>query len=652
MNRRVLPAFLTALLALPAQAAYVDLGAGARAPGMGNAFTSIADDVYAVMYNPAGLAQLDRPQVSASYSKLYMGLSDGSNLGTSSLVYAHPLKGGRWGTLGGAWQDFSLSGLYSEKSLDLAWGRKVWASEAGGNLLAGVTFKYLMRSFTPQPEAANALNKLAPTGQADPVLSGSNSSSAIDADLGFLYRFPSRFQVGLMVQHANEPDVGFSGTDKVGRNIRLAGGYRTLWMNLASEIRLESAPDGSTDKDIILAAERFFPSLDRGQFGIRGSLGMGSREWRQVTMGLSYRINKIQTDYAFLMPLGTVSGTAGTHRIAMTFHFGAPSPEEQITQDLLTQARLLREGRDDETYGYEFSDALRPRNLDDKDLTDVKLLVGEGRFRKAHQALLAKMKNLSGDKSILRLSNRLSLTSYFYEEITEANEKWERGLRTSILHFLYGRDRKALLFGAYAISLRPNDPRMDNFISKMEEGVGLRADRLPKNHPRSYLEELLHRVEFAYNRGEQEKVLGLMEDVLELEPKNVLALERVGTTYFVLKRYKEALAVWERALPLEVDPKEQAALQEYMRKAREAMASDTAPQPAPVKRVQRTRKPRTKVNVRKGDPRDIARLYQKGVEHYMRGEHLQATAMFMRILQIDPNNLQAKKALERLRRRQ
>jgi len=52
-----------------------------------------------------------------------------------------------------------------------------------------------------------------------------------------------------------------------------------------------------------------------------------------------------------------------------------------------------------------------------------------------------------------------------------------------------------------------------------------------------------------------------------------------------------------------------------------------------------------------GDPRDVEKLYQKGVEYYARGEFLQATSMFLRILQIDPENDQARKALERIDRR-
>ncbi len=39
-------------------------GAGARAAGMGGAFISIADDATAITWNPAGLAQLERPEIS------------------------------------------------------------------------------------------------------------------------------------------------------------------------------------------------------------------------------------------------------------------------------------------------------------------------------------------------------------------------------------------------------------------------------------------------------------------------------------------------------------------------------------------------------------------------------------------------------------
>ncbi len=44
---------------------------GARALAQGNAFTARADDASAIQFNPAGLTQLDRPQISAGGSLLY-----------------------------------------------------------------------------------------------------------------------------------------------------------------------------------------------------------------------------------------------------------------------------------------------------------------------------------------------------------------------------------------------------------------------------------------------------------------------------------------------------------------------------------------------------------------------------------------------------
>jgi tetratricopeptide (TPR) repeat protein len=646
---------LISLLAAPARAAFTNLGNGGRAPGMGDAFVAIADDVYAVYYNPAGLAQLERPQVSMSYSKHHVGLSDGSDLGTTELSYAHPLKKGRWGGLGTAYHRFALDSLYNESQLYVSWGKRVWRRPSGGQLLAGLSMKYLTRGFSAGDEASNAMNQLNATGQADPVLSGESGTSAIDIDAGFLYRFPRRFQVGLMIQHLNEPDVGFAGSDKLGRNVRLGLAYKSLWMNLTGEFRMDSAPDGSKDKDVVLAAERFFPTLTMGQFGVRSSLGFGSRQWKQLTMGFSYRINKIQADYGFVLPIGSVKGTVGTHRVALGFHFGAPTAEEEITQDLLLQAKRMRDGKG-AGLGNEFNDTLRPRDLDDPDLRDVKLYVNNGEYRKAHRKLIEIAKELPPDEAMIRLSNRLALVAYFYPELTNPTVGWQTVLDRGIKHFLWARDRAAMLHASYALNIQPNNPQLDKFVTQMEDGVGVKADRLPTDHPRTYIAELLFRVEAAYNRGEHEKVLTINEDILMLEPNNVTALERVGSTFYVLKQYDQALATWQRALPLETNEREKRALMQYMNRARTELGLAPGAEPPPLKFKRQARPsllkrelPRAKA--RRGDPRDIPRLYQKGVENYARGEMIQATALFMRILQIDPDNTDARKALDRIRRR-
>jgi long-subunit fatty acid transport protein len=47
------------------------VGSGARATGMGGAFIAVADDATAASWNPAGLVQLEKPEISAVYAYFY-----------------------------------------------------------------------------------------------------------------------------------------------------------------------------------------------------------------------------------------------------------------------------------------------------------------------------------------------------------------------------------------------------------------------------------------------------------------------------------------------------------------------------------------------------------------------------------------------------
>ena len=64
-----------ALLVVAAPAAWAQItsspnvvGSGARALGMGGAFIAIADDATAASWNPGGLTQLERPEMSLVYN--------------------------------------------------------------------------------------------------------------------------------------------------------------------------------------------------------------------------------------------------------------------------------------------------------------------------------------------------------------------------------------------------------------------------------------------------------------------------------------------------------------------------------------------------------------------------------------------------------
>jgi len=74
------------------------VGSGARATGMGGAFIGVADDATAASWNPAGLVQLEKPEVSAVYghfqrrqvyySPSFPEMAAENNVDTDSLNYA------------------------------------------------------------------------------------------------------------------------------------------------------------------------------------------------------------------------------------------------------------------------------------------------------------------------------------------------------------------------------------------------------------------------------------------------------------------------------------------------------------------------------------------------------------------------------------
>ena len=64
-------------------AEFDELGTSARAVGMGDAFVAIADDTYAIVYNPAGLGAIQHKEFATNSNMLYAGLSDLSSLNES-----------------------------------------------------------------------------------------------------------------------------------------------------------------------------------------------------------------------------------------------------------------------------------------------------------------------------------------------------------------------------------------------------------------------------------------------------------------------------------------------------------------------------------------------------------------------------------------
>lgn len=159
------------------------------------------------------------------------------------------------------------------------------------------------------------------------------------------------------------------------------------------------------------------------------------------------------------------------------------------------------------------------------------------------------------------------------------------------------------------------------------------------------LPELLKQIEFAYRQGDYGRGLALVQKAYELQQNDVSAMDRIGSVYYVLGRYGEALSVWAKALPLETDVVKRRELENSITVARRSLGlTDEAPAAVPLVKAAIVKK----LPPPKERRAEIDALYKKGVKYYASGEYLQATTAFLGVLELEPGNADAVKALKRL----
>lgn len=300
-------------------AAFKDNGWGARPSGMGGAFTAVADDANAPLYNPAGIMQLKSPEGNFMYSRLYTGL-DEVNLGLNYLAYVHPTA--TIGAFGINWANFVASDLYREDTVTLSYAHSLndFYEELENEYLIGANIKYLRNSFT-----------LDQRSRGDPVFAGGESADAFALDLGFLVNFYEE-SLGFSIKNINEPDVGLRTREVIHREYR--AGFAYFIGNFWKIEEALAAVDGSFRNDVFeyhIGWENWFAhrtvALRFGTNSDEVDMGFGYVQDLGAT-GISLEFN-----YALLWPL-EIDDTTGSHRVSLTVRFpGKSKPEPSVSSD-------------------------------------------------------------------------------------------------------------------------------------------------------------------------------------------------------------------------------------------------------------------------------------------------------------------------------
>ena len=402
-------------------ASFEPLPVGGRAAGMGEAYTAIVDDVFSLYYNPAGVLQLDRPEIGTYYSNMYLGLTDNSRISRTFVGYAQPLgKMGKKGGMGGSYLSLDLPGLYKEQSIGFTYGR-----EFDHRYNVGIGLKYLTKQIGSDEFTSNAIDPFTgdSKGIPDPVLAGVKSKSAFGLDLGLQYRLSKSYALGFAARNINSPDVSLSGgSDKAPAITTLAIARKMRAGSL--DIEAINWKGAENNMRFAMGGEHWF----KNGFALRAGGGFGSRSYSSISFGASYKMESIQLDYATVLPLQGIQTTLGSQQISLTIRLGKPPVDPM-------EAQLIKEKEERVRAETEARNAMAERDRLKKQLlslTEAKSKAQQNREEEAARQALeeAKAQVLRREKEASAPQNRPDTTSAneYTNALSDYNDKVRKGI--------------------------------------------------------------------------------------------------------------------------------------------------------------------------------------------------------------------------------
>lgn len=303
---------LTILIATVGQArplvTVFDIGAGVRPVSLGEAFAGLADDEYALFYNPAGLATLKGSRASLLYQ---------SHFGASTYLSVF----GSFANFGGGliFFDFGQVPCLTSANQPCTSGGKTISSFGYSSFALALGWGTALRSLPflsalPEGLALGLRIRFASITSFDPTKFQALNISGFVFDPSFLWDLGSigpltRTRLGLVLENSLGLAFGASAGENFPIGLRL--GLSTLAVGLVT-----LSTDFSLNDGFHLGAEYKLTKLGPvDELSLR--TGLLTRTGLGFSVGLGVLLSNIQIDYAFLLH----PDFEGSHWLSAAFRF-------------------------------------------------------------------------------------------------------------------------------------------------------------------------------------------------------------------------------------------------------------------------------------------------------------------------------------------
>lgn len=305
---RLLAALLSLALPAPARASiFSDIRPGARAMGMGTAYTAVADDLFGMYHNPAGQAGGGFTQIGGTLGR---ALSPDGLATYTAAAYTRPLPFLPGAVIGASYFGLDQTGVEAERNQFLVHFSKsvsIPQLRLRRPVKAGVNGKILQ-------------NK---PGR------GKGNKVGVGFDAGLILESGENLTVGAALidvvagTNAPAPTFGLGAAYRVLRRVTLTGDFRTR-------------PH----------LTEFFPGVEVDLYQrllrLRAGKGLQLDHPSVLALGVGANFSPVEVDFAASIPFGGLNRRAGGFELTLSYRFGAPPFYGRFVGSAAREAEALR----------------------------------------------------------------------------------------------------------------------------------------------------------------------------------------------------------------------------------------------------------------------------------------------------------------------